>query len=306
MKRPSTKGLTLAILAAALWGLAPVTTKGALAGFSPEVLSVVRLTAAALFFRMLSGPWYFRDRQVWIAGVALGADFISYNYGVRLTTAGAAGLLINFEMVATVLLAVWLLGEHLTRRRVLGCVITFAGVLFVALERVDLHGFARADRLLGNILVMLAALAWSIFAVAQKRVAPWRNLFQVLAPIFAIAALTTMPGLLRPGALDVHMNARSTGMLVALLALCTVLVYYVYAHCQRLVDLSVLAVVLCLIPVFAVAFASLLLGEAITRGVVTGGMLILAGILLIAVEAAPRAPTGEETLAAVSPPAGAQ
>jgi drug/metabolite transporter (DMT)-like permease len=308
VKHVSPTGLVLTVLAAALWGLSPVATKGALAGYSPEMICVVRLTLAALFFRVLSGPrpWHFKEREVWIAGVALGADFLFYNYGVRLTTATAAGLVINIEMVATVLFAVRVFGERLTYGRVAGCVVTFLGVLYVTLQGANLHEIARESCLFGNILVILAGLAWSLFAAAQKRVVPRRSLFEVLAPIFAIADLTAAPVLLRPGALAVHADFRATLMLVALCALCTVLVYYVYAQCQRLVELSVLAVVLCLIPIFAVAFSVLLLGEPITGGVLLGGAVIIAGIVLISVEAAPRTLARGEAAAAASPPAGAQ
>jgi hypothetical protein len=64
-------------------------------------------------------------------------------------------------------------------------------------------------------------------------------------------------------------------MLLVLIVLCTVAVYLVYARSQQLVDVSVLAVVLCSIPVFAVAFAHLVRAAA-------GGAVIIAGVLLIA------------------------
>ena len=48
-------GLALALIAAALWGFGPVATKAALAGYSPELISVVRLGLAAVLFRALAG-----------------------------------------------------------------------------------------------------------------------------------------------------------------------------------------------------------------------------------------------------------
>ncbi len=75
-------GLFLALLAAGLWGLAPVATKAALQGFSPEFISVFRLGVAAALFRVLGGartPWLAADVWVWIGGIALGTDFILYN-----------------------------------------------------------------------------------------------------------------------------------------------------------------------------------------------------------------------------------
>src|SRR5438552_12833556 len=131
------KGVVLALIAAALWGLTPVATKIALDGFTPEFLGFVRLVAAAALFRVLAGHggrWFVGDVWVWLAGAGLGADFILYNYGVQRTAANVAGLVINIELLSTIAFAVWILGERLNRRRILGGVITVAGVLVVTLD----------------------------------------------------------------------------------------------------------------------------------------------------------------------------
>ena len=280
-------GIGLALLAAALWGLAPVATKGALQGFSPELISVLRLGIAACLFRRLGGPrtrWWPVERWSWIGGVALGADFILYNYGLRLTSASVSGLVVNVEVVSTIAFAVWLLGERLDRRQVIGSVVTLGGVIFVASAGVSLGALAAQEHVLGNVLVMLAGMSWSLFAVAQRKVPRRHNLFQMLTPIFAVAALTTVPPLLLRGAWHNPAGVQPTAMLLVLIVFCTAGVYLVYARCQELIDVSVLAIVLASIPVFAVACAWLVLGEPISARVVIGGTIILSGILLITTE----------------------
>jgi hypothetical protein len=111
--------LAIGTAAAACWGLGPVATKAALAGFSPEILGVTRLACAALCFRIVGGSgtrWLPGDGWSELAGVALGSDFLLFNHGVRLTTAAvaAAG---GFGQVSNVLLARALLGEELTTSR---------------------------------------------------------------------------------------------------------------------------------------------------------------------------------------------
>jgi O-acetylserine/cysteine efflux transporter len=277
-------GIALAVVAAALWGLAPVVSKGALAGYSPEVLSVVRLGIAAVLFRWLGGavtPWLPAERWSWIGGIALGLDFILYNYALRLTSASVCGLLINVEVVSTIVFAVWLLGERVDRLRVIGSLITLSGVLYVSSADVSWGDLAGREHLAGNTMVMLAGVSWSLFAVAQRRAPRQRNLFRMLAPIFAVAALTTAPLLLARDSWHNPGGTAPTAMLVVVIVLCTISVYVVYARCQELVDVSVLAIVLASIPVFAVSFAWLLLGEKLSTHVVVGGAMILAGVLLI-------------------------
>jgi O-acetylserine/cysteine efflux transporter len=286
-RRWSWSGLLLTLLAAALWGLAPVATKAALQGFSPELISCLRLALAALLFRMLAGEsarWFVADVWVWVAGVGLGADFILYNYGMQRTSANVAGLVINVEMVSTIGFAVWLLGERLTVHRVVGSLVTLGGVLMVSFDQSSVAALTDSSRVVGNVLVMTAGVAWSLFAVAQRRAPSGNNLFRRLTPIFSVAALTTTPTLLHHGAGVITGGIMPTTMLVILIVFGTGLVYWVYARSQELIDVSVLAVLLCSIPVFTVLFSYALLGEPLTRRLAVGGAIVVAGIVVIALE----------------------
>src|ERR1051326_6705241 len=205
LRKPSAganHGILLALISAGLWGLTPVATKIALDGFTPEFLGFVRLIAAAVLFRALAGSgtrWFVADIWVWLAGAGLGADFIFYNYGVERTAANVAGLVINIELLSTIGFAVWILGERLNRRRIIGGLVTVAGVLVVTFDGLKLSDVTGRDRVIGNILVMVAGVAWSFFAVAQRRTTFGKNLYERLTPIFSVAALVTGPAMFRPG-----------------------------------------------------------------------------------------------------------
>ena len=283
------EGILLALISAGLWGLTPVATKIALEGFSPEFLGFVRLVAAAALFRLLAGNgtrWFVSDLWVWLAGAGLGADFILYNYGVDRTAANVAGLVINIELLSTIAFAAWILGERLNLRRIVGCAITVIGVLIVTLDGLSLSDITRSDRVVGNILVMLAGISWSLFAVAQRRTTVGSNLFQRLTPIFSIAALVTAPAMFRNGAWKVDAAVWPMVMFIVLATFGTSVVYWVYARAQEFVDVSVLSILLCAIPVFAVGFAYVLLGETLTLQLAGGGLVIVAGIVLTATERA--------------------
>ena len=64
----------------------------------------------------------------------------------------------------------------------------------------------------------------------------------------------------------------------------TSIVYWIYARAQQLIDVSILAILLCTIPIFTVLFAYLLLGERLTPVLLVGGGIVTAGIALIATE----------------------
>lgn len=281
-----TSGLVLALSSAALWGLAPVATKGALAGFSPELIGVLRLALAALLFWLLSprGPLFVWDPWLWLAGLALGVDFILYNYGLQRTSASISGLVINVEVVSTVGFAMWLLGERLTVRRVIGCLVTLGGVGIVTVDGLHLSAWFADARMVGNLMVMAAGVSWSLFAIAQRRADTATDLCGRLATTFAVAAATLVPTLLHADAWRVTGGLGPSINVVVLTLFCTGLVYFLYGRAQQLIDVSVLAILISSIPVFAVLFAALVLGEPLTERLVAGGGFVVAGILIIAAE----------------------
>ncbi len=283
-------GLGLTLSASAIWGLAPVLTKGALDGFSPQLVAVVRLLVAALLCRGLAGqaqPWILRDRWLVGAGVALGTDFVLYNFGLQLTTAAVAGLLVNVETLATIVLARWLLRESLDARRLCGGLLTFCGAVFLSMDGMFASVSLDRSRLAGNLLVMASAICWSVYAVGQRRSTASANLFSRLSSIFLVATLTVAPTCLYPGVWHVRPSPRAWGMLLALSVLCTFAVYWMYARAQQLIPVSVLAILFCTIPVFSVLFAYILLDEPLTLHLLLGGLIILSGITVMATKVDP-------------------
>ena len=281
------KGVFLALVAAALWGLTPVATKAALEGFTPEFIGFVRLAVATVLFWLAAGrrtPWFLADPWIWLAGAGLGADFLLYNYGVERTAANVAGLVVNIELISTIVLAVYILGERLSSRRVLGGGVTLAGVLIVTADGLRLSDLTGSSRMLGNVLVMLAGIAWSVFAVAQRRAQIGGGLFQRLTPIFSVATLVMLPAMLRREAWVVRGGVLPVVMFAILTIFGTNAVYWIYGRAQELIEVSVLSILLCAIPVFAVLFAYALLDEGLSLQSFAGGAVIISGIAVIATE----------------------
>src|SRR5207247_6091491 len=120
------------------------------------------------------------------------------------------------------------------RHRVLGGGITIIGVLIVTLDGLKLSDVAEGGRTLGNILVMLAGVAWSVFAVAQRRAKSNGNLFQRLTPIFSVAAVISAPALLRREAWAIGGGVQPALMFVILLGLGTKVVFCISSRSQVL------------------------------------------------------------------------
>ncbi len=86
-------------------------------------------------------------------------------YGVSLLPSGRAALLGYTMPLWSTLLSVFILGEHLSLRRVVGLILGLAGIL--ALMGGSLQGFSQAPA--GFICMILAAWSWALGIVIFKR-----------------------------------------------------------------------------------------------------------------------------------------
>src|SRR5207247_8116272 len=144
--------------------------------------------------------------------------------------------------MSTIVLAVYILGERLSSRRVLGGGVTLAGVLIVTADGLRLSDLNGSSRMLGNVLVMLAATAWSVFAVAQRRAQIGGGLFHRLTPIFSVATLVMLPAMLRREAWVVRGGVLPVVMFANLTIFGTNAVYWIYGRAQEWVEVCSLAV----------------------------------------------------------------
>ena len=91
-----------------------------------------------------------------------------FMFGMQYTAAGDASLMITFNPLFTAILAVIFLSEKMHLNPIIGLLMgmTGVGILFYYSPNVDIP---LADRILGNILIAGAALAWACNTIFMKR-----------------------------------------------------------------------------------------------------------------------------------------
>lgn len=94
-----------------------------------------------------------------IFGAVLGP--ILYFYGLMLTSASLASILINIEFVFSILLAIIILREKPGKKGAIGILLIFIGLIIVNLNYNDFNIF-KNNTLLGNILIAIASLFWAV------------------------------------------------------------------------------------------------------------------------------------------------
>ena len=153
-----------------LWASAFVGIRVGLADYQPLELALFRYIVASAIMGIIAFLYGIRipDRkdlfQILLAGlIGIAVYNIALNYGELTITAGEACFIINTAPLFTTLLAYAFLGENITRKFVIGLILSFIGVSLMVL-RFDGEMFFRS----GSLIVLIAAVAHAAYFVIQR------------------------------------------------------------------------------------------------------------------------------------------
>jgi drug/metabolite transporter (DMT)-like permease len=166
--------MTLLLVANALWGSSYVVVKVALEEIPFPVLAAARYVVATLalwgLHLITRQGRTFPVRQDAIKLLALGIIGVAAHgllgyWGVSLTTATDASLMIVGEVIFTTLLAVAIAGDYVGRPRVVGMAAGVVGVVVLVLGSAGQPLESAPNRPLGDILILTALAFEAVFTV---------------------------------------------------------------------------------------------------------------------------------------------
>ena len=292
----------LMILVVFSWGMAWAVGRILALGLPPMTGAWLRyVLTMALFYlwflgRALKGNevnWLPTGRQTWrtltliaITGV-LGYQVFFMN-GMRLTAAGDASLIITFNPIFTVLLAAPMLGQKISRKMFVGLFCGFIGVAVVTgwSPNTDIPF---EDRILGDLMILLASLNWAMTTNNTKRMMEQRNGEQkattleivVWYSLIGTVLLTPLAawetwqyGIPEPTLTDWY-------AIIYLAAISTVLAYYWFAIGVEKLGATAASSYIFLMPVFGVLGGVILLDENIGWTLLLGFILIVIGVRVV-------------------------
>ena len=273
-------GADLAVLAVALvWGASYPVAKGALAHAPVAVLIFYRFLSTALVMAAIARrELRTAPRGDRLVGLVLGAIlfsiFLTETWGIALTSATNAALLISLCTVLTPML------EFGLRRRLppvgvlAGAGVAVAGVAVLA------GGMTALGT--GDLLILAAAGLRAVMVVATKRLTAGRALSSTA--LTALQAMTVASLMLvlvlagsGPGALLVSAGPEFWGAVAFLSLFCTIAAFYVQNAAVRRTSPTRVSFLMGTEPVFGAALAALLLAEPLTAMTLVGAGLIVGG-----------------------------
>jgi len=195
-------GLALALVTTACWATLPLALKLTLNALDPITLTWARFVFAALVALLwLSVRGELRGfanlrRQEWvlltIASAGLIGNYVFYLFGVDATSPANAQLLIQAAPLLMALGALVVFHERYVTWQWLGLVAVVSGLSLFAHDQWRQQP-EQAAYVAGSAWVLLAAVVWAFYALAQKQLLVRLSAAAILGFIFVVAAIVLAP-----------------------------------------------------------------------------------------------------------------
>jgi O-acetylserine/cysteine efflux transporter len=273
------RDLLLALAVVVAWGVNFVVIEVGLEDFPPLLFSALRFFFAAIPAIFVLGRPRVAWRYVIGVGLALGVAkfgllFVAMDHGVP---AGLSSLVVQSQVIFTVLFAIAVLRERPRPAQVVGIVIACVGMVLIMLDR----GLSAP---LGALaLVIVAGACWGISNTITRYAKPQDTLrFMVWVSAVAVVPLLLL-SLLTEGPrtdLDALRGIELTGIgAIGYLAfVATLFGFGVWGYLLRQYDASTVAPFSLLVPIVGMGAAWLLRGEAVGPQQAIAAVLVIGGM----------------------------
>lgn len=259
-------------------------------GISPQALAMLRIAGTATVFVALHlfmrtprvRSWSDAARLFGLSLAGVVVNQVLFLSGLSLTSAVSATLLVATIPVFAAIIAAVSGRDRLGVRAVVGIALALLGMAVLA--RFTLPH-------LGDLLVVANAFSYALYVVFAKGVLERYGTVTVVAWVFGLGALTFAP----IGAATLWREAPTwpaptIGLAAFILLVPTLLAYGLNAWALSRAPATLVAVYIYLQPLVVVALAWLQLGERLGLHTALAGLLILAGVGVVALGRIPRVP----------------
>ena len=273
---------------ALIWGTSFLFIKVAVHDMSPMVLLLARAAsgclALAVLVRLMGRPLFgegWRTRVVSFGIMAITnavVPWVAIAWGEEHISSGLASILNSTTTVWTAVLIYWVMPtERPSLVNYVGVLLGFAGVVVLVLPEIAAHGLSGS--FFGAMAVVVASLSYAINALYQRRKMRNVSVFEVSLGQLVATVILAIP-IAAPSIPSVHLAWGSMAAVIALGAGGTGIAYLLYYYVMNELGAVRASGVTLLVPVTAVFWGVLLLGETLSLPTVIGMVVILVGIVL--------------------------
>jgi LPXTG-motif cell wall-anchored protein len=294
MMENNRKGIFFAIITAVMWGVLAIALKVAVEKVDPATIVWLRFLVA--FSCLLAYQLYRSPRELKLlakppvililAVISLAWNYMGFMLGVKYAGPGSTQVIIQLGPVALVLAGIIFFKEKISLQQLIGFILASVGMIIFYEQRLGQLAGAGGEFSRGVLFTVTGALAWTVYAVFQKKLvmrfpATILNLF-----IFGLAAILYWP--------FIHINSLAHlhwgfWLLLIFLGLNTLISYGALNLALRHTTTSTVSIILILNPVITLGFMAIFswmdvswIGdEKFTWLSIIGALIVLAGAVLV-------------------------
>lgn len=277
-----------AILVVTAWGTSFIATKVLMedALLTPIEVFVYRFAMAYVLLLAVTVRKIFANNlkdelQLLLCGVCAGSlYYLLENYALQYTTTGNVSLLSGLSPMITAALMAVMFRARIGAGLVIGSIVAFIGVgciIFSSGEGFEINP-------LGDILALLSAFSWAIYAVGVKRLVPIYTSLFITRKLFFYGVLTAAP-LLWIGGAPTHLgvlfsNATFLLNLLFLVVFCSLVAFIIWNFAMKELGPVAANNYLYFQPLVTMIVAYFTLGEEISLLGYIGCVLIIGGLII--------------------------
>ena len=283
-------GTACGLTAASIWGGMYVVSDVVLQVVPPAMLLVMRYALALLV--LAPAFWFTRDRGIsrrdWpemalVAFVGFGVSLLAQFWGTALSTA-AAGAVITSATPAFIVLFAWpVLRQAPTPPKLAGLALATVGVLIVSLGSGQAISEQARAPVLGNLLLVVAAVTWALYTVLARRATRRYSSLAVTLAVTLLGLLIVSPvALWEAGAQDI--GPLTPGVVAGIVYIgigSTAIAFFLWNKSFELLDAATASLFFFAQPVVGIVLSALLLpDQTLALSFFAGAALIGLGVVL--------------------------
>lgn len=269
-----------------VWGIGPVFLRTLSVDLGPAdhlairytIVSVLYLILLAIFGRVAiaRADW---PRLLIISIVGMVGYNLGSAFGFERVTAGIGSLIIGTQPLLIALFGTLISRERLTPAAILGLIVGFIGVVLLVWKDLGIADDGKS-MLLGSTMIFTSGVAWAIYVVMSKPLVVRYGPLSITAWSIVLGSAVMVPLLGRPDTLVTltTMSPRSWLEMAYIGIVSTIVASISWNYGASRMTAAACGAFLYMVPIIGVVSGALILGEQLTAGMLTGGVLILAGV----------------------------
>ena len=250
--------------------------KDIISDVEPFTFVVFRFILAIIFFDVIFNKKIKVNRITLIYGLILGVFYtIGFQLqvvGLKYTTASKSAFITGLAVIFTPIFQMVVEKKWLNIWQILGVILSGIGLYVLTDPAGDSINY-------GDILTVFSSISFAVYIVFIGRFALKANVNGLVLIQFLTMLILTLPFALSYGHMNFEINTKFIWIMLYVSLLATVVCTYLHTKYQRETTATRAAIIFTFEPIFAVLIASLFYNEEITTTLVTGGMLIISGLL---------------------------